>query len=208
MDTQIIVAIIAGLFGAVVGPLMAQVVIPALKERKFKKGCPMVSKPKRPSATLLQAGIGGVLGVLLGYFLINPIFVSPCPLFAPTRVNISSPTSDVKVPQLVTVQGTACHIPNGKELWLLIVPEGVTGYYPQTGPIEISGDGNWSASAYLGLNDPSDIGRSFVLIAALADQQGSNDMRTYFAQSGPEFTGLEPLPQGVQVITQVRVIRK
>ena len=206
MDTQIIVAIIAGLFGAVVTPLTTQVAIPALKRRR--KDRPIENKPERPLPTFLHAGIGGVVGVLLGYFLISRIFVPPCPPFAPTRVTITSPVSGTSVPRLVTVQGTACHIPNGRELWLLVVPEGVTGYYPQTGPIMISSDGNWSASAYVGLDAPIDIGRGFVLIAALADQQGSAAIRTYFAQSGPEFKGLEPLPEGIQLMTQVRVIRK
>jgi len=206
MDTQIIVAITTGLFGAVITPLTAQVIIPALKKRR--KDSPMESKPERPLPTFLHAGVGGVIGVLLGYFLISPIFVSTCPPFAPTRVNITSPVSGTSVPRLVTVQGTACHIPNGRELWLLVVPEGVTVYYPQTGPVVISSDGNWSASAYVGLDDPIDIGRGFVLIAALADQQGSAAIRTYFAQSGPEFRGLEPLPQGVQLMAQVRVVRK
>lgn len=206
MDTQIIVAIITGLFGAVITPLTTQVAIPALK--RPRKDRPMESKPERSLPTFLHAGIGGVIGVLLGYFLISPISVSPCPPFAPTRVTITSPVSGTSVPRLVTVQGTACHIPNGKELWLLIVPEGVTGYYPQTGPVMISSDGNWSASAYVGMDDPVDIGRGFMLITALADQQGSATIRTYFAQSGPEFKGLEPLPQGVQLMIQVRVIRK
>ncbi|GIK55251.1 MAG: hypothetical protein HND44_22930 [Chloroflexi bacterium] len=202
MDTQIIVAIVTGLFSAVITPLTAQVIIPAFKSS------PIESKPKRPLLTFLQAGVGGIAGVLLGYFLLSPFFVSPCPPFASTRVDITSPVSGTSVPRLVTVQGTACHIPNGKELWLFVVPEGVTAYYPQTGPVVISSDGNWSASAYAGLDDPIDIGKGFILIAALADQQGSAAIRGYFAQSGSEFKGLEPLPQGIQIMAQVRVIRK
>lgn len=193
MDTQVVVTIITGLFGAVVGPLMTQVFIPVIKERL---------------PVFLQAGIGGVAGVLLGYFVISPIFASSCPPFAPTRVTITSPVSGTSVPRLVIVQGTACHIPNERELWLLVVPEGATAYYPQTGPVVISSDGSWSTSAYVGLDDPVDVGRGFVLIAALADQQGSAAIHGYFAQSGPEFRGLEPLPQGVQLVAQVRVVRK
>src|SRR3972149_1492889 len=75
MDTQVIVAIITGLFGAVITPLMAQVIIPALKRRR--KHGPMEGKPKRPLPPFLHAGIGGVVGVLLGYFLISPFSVPP-----------------------------------------------------------------------------------------------------------------------------------
>src|SRR5437016_1557054 len=80
------------------------------------------------------------------------------------------------VQRLVTVQGASCHIPHGKELWLLVVPEGVTAYYPQAGPVVVSND-NWSASAYVGVDKPSDNGRGFLLIAALADQSGSAAIR-------------------------------
>ena len=202
MDTQIIVTIISGLFGAVITPLTTQVVIPKLKGQQSKK------RPEGSKLAFLQAGVGGVVGVVLGYLLISPLFVSPCPPFAPTKVTITSPVDGITVPQLVMVQGTACHIPQNRELWLLVVPEGVTSYYPQSGPVVISNDGNWSGSAYVGLDDPVDIGRGFILIAALADQQGNAAIRAYFAQSGPEFRGLEPLPQGVQLMNQVRVIRK
>ncbi len=205
MDTQIIVAAITGLCGAVISPLMLQVIIPAIKTRG---GTPTGGSARGPWSTFLQAGVGGVVGVLLGHFLLSPILVSPCPPLSSTRVNITSPADGDKILRLVTVQGTSCQIPSGKELWLLVVSEGVTSYYPQKGPVVISSDGNWSASAYVGLDDPVDIGRGFVLIAALADRQGSAAMRAYFAQSGPEFKGVEPLPQGVQLMTQIRVIRK
>lgn len=53
-----------------------------------------------------------------------------------------------------------------------------------------------------------DIGRGFMLIAALADQQGGAAICTHFAKIGPEFKGFEPLPQGVQLMPQIRVVCK
>jgi hypothetical protein len=200
MDTQIIVSLITGLFGAVIAPLTAQVIIPKIK------GAPM-KKPKQSLPIFLYAGVGGVIGVLVGYLLVIPILISSCSLFASTNVDITSPAPNSSVPRLVTAQGTACHIPSGKELWLFVVPDGATSYYPQTGPIVIS-SGNWSASAYIGLDSPVDVGRGFVLTVALADQQGSAAIRNYFTQPGPEFKGIEPLPLGVQLMKQVRVVRK
>jgi hypothetical protein len=88
------------------------------------------------------------------------------------------------------------------------VPEGVTSYYPQAGPVVISDDGKWSTSAYIGLDNPSDVGKGFVLIASLANMEGSTAIRAYFTQSGPDFIGLDPLPQGIQLITQVQIVRK
>lgn len=209
MDAQVAVALVTGIFGllgAVVTPFITQVIIPKIR----KRGQQPVSgnQPKKPSSVFFSAGIGGVVGVILGYFLISPLFASPCPPFTPTKVNITSPVSGSSVARLVTVQGTACHVPSDRKLWLLVVPEGATGYFPQPGPVDISADGNWSAAAYMGLDNPVDAGRGFVLIAALADSQGNSGILPYFAQSGPEFKGLEPLPQGVQMMTQVKVIRK
>jgi len=210
MDTQVVVTLITGVFGAVITPCIAQVVIPLVRKALKLDGTEVFPgiRPKKPLPIFLQAGAGGIIGVLLGYLVVSPVALSPCPPFAPTSVTITSPASGGSVPRLVIVQGTACHIPQDKELWLLIVPEGATGYYPQAGPIVISSDGRWSTSAYMGLDDPVDIGRGFVLIAALADQKGSAAIRPYFAQSGQEFKGIEPLPQGIQLMTQIQVIRK
>lgn len=214
MNTQLLTAVITGIIGAVIAPLVTQVIVPLIRRwhKLNGEGGASASKPKRKrkgqTRKLLPVGIGGVVGIVLGYFLLSPIIVSTCPPFAPTKVNITSPAADSAVPRLVTVQGTSCHIPNGTDLWLPVVPEGETGYYPQTGPIVVADGSAWSVSAYIGSNDPVDIGRGFVLIAALSDKQGSTAIRTYFAQPGPEFKSLEPLPQGIQLMAQVRVNRK
>jgi hypothetical protein len=205
MDTQIIVAIISGLFGAFITPFTAKVIIPSIVK---KRGGRRPRKSTTASNIYLQAVVGGVVGVLLGYFLIGQILVSPCPPFAQTSVSISSPAAGSSVSQLTTVEGSSCHLSEEDELWLLVVPEGVTAYYPQKSPIVLSDDGSWSASAYVGLDDPADIGRGFVLIAAIADQQGGAAIREYFSQSDADFQGLEPLPQGIRLMSQVRVIRK
>ena len=214
MNKEFMVALITGLFGAVIAPLITQVGIPLIRrlfglnaKAQPSKGGPK-RKPGRPKSLLLHTAAGGLGGILLGYFLILPFIASPCPPFASTKVNITSPRPDSSVPRLVTVQGTSCHIRNGEELWLLVVPEGVTAYYPQPSPVVISTDGNWSASAYIGLDKPVDVGRGFVLIAALADQQGSAAIRTYFSQARSDFKGLEPLPDGIRIMSQVRVVRR
>jgi hypothetical protein len=174
---------------------------------KKKKDGQTEKVPASPNI-YVQAVAGGVIGVLLGYFLIGQTLISPCPPFASTSVSISSPVAGSSIPQLITVQGSSCHIPKGDEVWLLVVPEGVTAYYPQMGPIVISDDGTWSASAYVGLDDPVDVGRGFMLIAATANQQGGAAIRTYFSQAGPDFRGLDPLPQGIRLMSQVRIVRK
>jgi hypothetical protein len=199
MDSQVIIAIITGVFGAIVTPTMSQFI-----PRLFRGPRIMDSKPH----IVLPAVIGGLVGVLLGFFLISPIFNTPCSITSPTSVTIVSPPSGISVPRLVTVQGTSCHLSNDKELWLMVVPDGVTSYYPQPGPITVAANGNWSATAYLGLESSVDVGKGFVVIAAQVDAQAVPFVRTYFTQPGPEIKGLEPLPQGVQLMSQIKFVRK
>jgi len=214
MSKELLVPLITGLFGAVIAPIITQVVIPLIKTWagldgqgatvKKRKGNIGSDKPRRSRSSFWHAAIGGVVGILLGYLLM-PIIPPMCPPFSPTKVNITSPAVNSEVPRLITVQGTICHIPSERELWLLVVPEGVTAYYPQTGPVVISND-NWSASAYVGID--TDNGKGFLVIAALTDQQGSAAMHRYFSQTQTSFTGLKSLPSGTQIKAQVRVVRR
>lgn len=144
----------------------------------------------------------------MGYLGVSPLVVSPCPPFAASSVSIAFPTAGSQVPRVVMVQGRACHIHEGQALWLLVVPAGVGAYYPQNGPITVGDGGTWSGSAFVGLDGSVDVGREFVVVAALAGEQGEAAIRRYFSQSGPEYRGLEPLPQGVRLMAQVAVVRK
>lgn len=148
-------------------------------------------------STLLNGGLAIV--VLIGSFLVTSFLNSQ-----PTSVLITSPMDGSKVPILATVQGTAHNIPTGEELWILIVPNSATGYYPQSGPVVVTGN-TWSSSARIGV--ASDKGLGFTLIAALADQKGGAAIRAYFQQSGQNFKGLDPLPGGIQLMSQVHVTR-
>ncbi len=205
METAIIVSIISGLFGAVITPIVTQLIIPLVKKGGKEE---ITTGTRQASSVVLPALLGGVVGVLVGLFLISPLFRAPCPIFSPTKVEITAPLNGSSVPRLVTVQGIACRIPKDQELWLLVVPDGTTSYYPQTSPSVVYSDGSWSTSAYVGLDDPVDAGRGFVLVMALADKQGSIAIRAYFTQATAGFQGIEPLPQGVKLMTQVRVVRK
>jgi hypothetical protein len=198
----------------VVAPLIAQVFIPWINS-KLGSGKDSAVPKRRPKgklqqrrATLLQSGGGGIVGVLFGFLVMSPLLVSSCPPFAATRVSFTLPKTDASVPRLLPVQGTACNVPDGKQVWLLVLPEGTTACHPQTGPIMVSRDGNWTASAYVGLDGAVDVGRGFILIAALADPSGSNAMRQYFDQADQQFNGFATLPPGIQLMDQVRVLRR
>jgi hypothetical protein len=214
MDTQLMVPFITGVLGVVVAPVVTQVLVPLIKRwlKLDEKGdvpkAKRKRKPKRPILMFMHAGLGGIIGVLVGYALISPVIFSRCSVFAPTKVEITSPQADTSVPPLITVQGTTCNLPDRQELWLLVVPEGITTYHPQAGPIVVTSDGSWSASAYVGLPGTDDVGRGFVLIAALADQQSSATMRAYLSQGRESFPGIQPLPQGIRLMSQTRVVRR
>ncbi len=211
MAPEITASIIAGIFGAFITPVFAKWVGSAAKRRAAiapaGESVAFVSPPVFSNSTFLSI-FGGLMGVLLGYFLIGRLIASPCPPFSPAVVQIASPTEGTKVSRIVTVQGSSCHIAKNEELWLLVLPEGVTAYYPQAGPVNTISDGAWSASVYAGVDDPVDIGRGFLLVAAVTDHQGSAAIHSYFSQNGPDYSGLEPLPQGIKLLSQVRVVRK
>jgi len=205
MEKEIWVVIISGIFTSIVAPFVVKLV------ERMRPPPPPSLFPGRPrwSLMFLQAEIGGIVGGILGYLVVYPLIFSPCPLFAPTRIEITSPVSGSKVSRLTTIQGTACHLPNNKELWILVISQGITAYYPQQGPVIVTNDGKWTSSVYVGLDDPVDVGREFVLVAVLADNAGSAAIRQYFSQASTSGQiGLEPLPGGIQLITQVQVIRK
>lgn len=168
------------------------------------------AKPRRISlaGVLPSALLGVVIFGLAAYALImpNPI-LGECPPLASPNASITSPSDGAAVGQMINVHGIACHLPEGKGLWLIVAAEGVAGYFPQTGPITVStNDNEWTVSAQLGgLNTP-DTGRTFVLYTALADQQGTVAIQGYFA-SAPDFKPLNPLPVGIQLLNQIQVVR-
>ncbi|MGZ3615773.1 MAG: hypothetical protein ACXWOL_02560 [Ktedonobacteraceae bacterium] len=172
-------------------------------------------KHRRPVVILLAAVaiISLIMGGVLGYFFIAVPVVKSCGPFVPTSVTITSPASDSKVSSQILIQGTACHIPQDKELWLLVTVEGVSGYFPQGNaanphPIMVRSDGTWSVTAYLG--GSADIGKKFVLIPALVDQndkEAKDAIQTYFQQTGPAYVPIDPLPSGIQLMSQVSVVR-
>lgn len=177
---------------------------------------PFINKAKdalnkaKPRPSFLQPVSGGIVGVLigfvLGYFLIVPLFFSSCPFFAPTSVTITSPLSGSSEPRQVAVEGTSCHIPQGEDLWVLVVPDAdASHYYPQPGPATVSSSGDWNGSAYAGQDLPVEVGKGFELVIVLADPQGSAAIRTHLDPSPPIPA---PLPKGIQVMKQVHIVRK
>lgn len=217
--SSIIAALIA--LGATLISLRVSKKSPSVKRESTVSGTKPIApeQPVTPSKRkskilviriLLPVVISTIIGGVLGYsFIAVPVALSPCGLFASTSVTITSPEPNSRVPNQVTVQGTACHISQDKELWLLVQVNGVRGYFPQPGPIVVSSDGTWSVPANIGSD--TDSGRGFTLIPALVDQNdkaAKDAIQTFFMQPGPVYVPIEPLPSGIQLLpSQVHVIR-
>lgn len=200
METIIsaVIAGICGIIGAIIGA--------AINARTLKPMLPVGFWSRLVS--FLVTLISGVITALVAYFLISLIFLSPCGPFAPTSITITSPASNSRVSNQITVQGTACHIPQDNELWLLVQVNGVRGYFPQPGPIVVSSDGTWSAPANIGSD--ADSGRGFTLNTALVDQNDTaakDAIQKYLNQPGPVYMPLDPLPSGIRLMSQVPVVR-
>jgi hypothetical protein len=132
-----------------------------------------------------------------------PAVHASCPSTAPTDVTIVSPAAESQVSILITVRGTACHISGNQQLWILVVPDGINAYYPQPGPVVITDNGTmWSTGATIGQS--TDTGRGFMVIAALANPEGSSALQTYMRKPG---AGIYPLPGGIQLVAQAHVLR-
>lgn len=150
---------------------------------------------------------------IIGLIMIGNILMILGIFSVPPSVTITYPAEGNNVPQNITAQGTASHIPAGKELWLLVRAPGINGFFPQandaTNPSPITVDpatGTWSVTATLGTS--VDSGKTFVLFPALVDQnsKAENAILNYFKHSGPVYVGIQLLP-GIQLMRQVSVVR-
>ncbi len=131
---------------------------------------------------------------------------------AAPRVAITYPTDGSKVGSFITVQGTASNILAGKELWLFVTEENVSGYFPQLvgdtknpSPIMVRSDGTWSVGATIGT--PADVGKKFTLIPALLDHSDSSAhdaIKAYFQQTG-QYKPIPALPSTIQLLAQDQV---
>ncbi|TMC15162.1 MAG: hypothetical protein E6J34_22835 [Chloroflexi bacterium] len=132
---------------------------------------------------------------------------SPTPILGAPSVFITSPIEGSKVPLTVTMQGSAFNVAKGRELWILVVANGVKGYFPQQGgPITIENDGTWISQVTIGVD--KDTGRKFEIYTALADQSGRDAIDKNFSQTpSPDYVGIYPLAPGITLMSKVDVIR-
>ena len=67
------------------------------------------------------------------------------------------------MPVRIPIRGTASGVPGDRQLWALVQADGIEGYYPQPGPLEIDAEGTWQVTARVGTNSASEWNRPFTI---------------------------------------------
>lgn len=136
--------------------------------------------------------------------LIEPLILSEIPL----EITIDNPTDGSYVGLNITVTGTSSGDYSDFHLWVVVHPIGSSGYWPQVSEIIPNRKtGQWAQPVNLGTQ--KDKGKSFEIIVVSANQSANNSFNNYLAESKinnkyPEV----PLPQGINILTLITVIRK
>jgi len=218
-----IIGLMVALLGALVGYVQVRDSLKEIVKNIQQSVSPVPPQPPAPGPIVsvhqksqrhrvLQGIIGLFLVVVLGFdsYLVEQQIFPSCP----PVVSITFPTQGSMVGSFITVQGTASCIPAGKELWLFVTEESIDGYFPQNMTPITNFFGGWSEDAYIGMmNDPAAIGRTFTLFPALIDQndsQANNVIQAYFQQGQQtgQYQAISPLPSGIQLLSQVQVVRE
>jgi len=173
MDSAIVVAIITGIFGAIVAPIFNHLLI---RSRSSDSVAP--TPPISPWFIAVIVAAGAALGGIIGFFTIAPLFSPVVSSWTAPRVSINSPIDGSKAGPAIIITGSAKNVPPGRYLWLLVQPEGTTQYHPQPGPISVTADGSWGATAYLGDN-VKDQGKKFMVIVVMGDSRANSQFQSY-----------------------------
>ena len=123
-------------------------------------------------------------------------------------VRILQPCNKDSVPYETEVSG--CFEGNlaGRNLWVIVHPEGSDLYYPQK-PAKVQ-DKSWLVMARFGKKDtPEEGGKAFYISVYLASSQADQTLRDYVneAENTGNWLGM-PLPSGLTQLDQVRVTRQ
>jgi len=124
-------------------------------------------------------------------------------------VKITYPISGGNVSVTEVVQGTSLNIPEGQVIWIAVSVPNLNRYYPMAHPASVEWNGEWSSQTTLGRE--IDVGGQFDIISMIVNQDGQNEINSYFAYSVDHVTnyypGLPHLPSGTTVYDLVRVTR-
>lgn len=127
-----------------------------------------------------------------------------------TNVYVTAPEAGDTVEAHTLVRGTCAHVPDTKQVWVVVKPRGVEHYFPQPEVIVIAmqdEDDVWSTRALIG---PPDAGSTaYEILAVLADANASAMLRAAMTDPGTDTLGpaLDRLPEGVTIYERIAVVR-
>lgn len=159
--------------------------------------------------TRIGLAIVGVIflagGVFYPLFQIRVVESSPTPT---PSLTITYPSDNAEVGIEETVEGTSRNVPKEQAIWIVIHPHGVDRYYPQDYAAQIKANGDWSSSAFIGIE--KDAGKKFDIIAVLTDNEAQDAFRHYLEEckTKKSWPGLERLPASAVVHDRNEVTRR
>jgi hypothetical protein len=166
--------------------------------------------PPETSTGMKAAYIGAAAAIIAaiigGIFAIWPFIGGPSTPPGP-KVTITSPTGD-PVPIAYELTGRASNIPENHKLWAIVQFE--NDYFPQTGPIGFSSNGEWHTTVFVG--NKTDSGKTFVIHVGMTGPDGTAQFTDYL-RKGRE-TGSNPsvstaaLPPDLELLVNVTVVRQ
>lgn len=126
-----------------------------------------------------------------------------------TNVYIKAPDARDTVEAHTLVRGTCAHVPDGKQVWVIVKPHGEEAYYPQPEVILIDLEDEhdqWSTPTLIGAPDDGGV---YDILAVLADAEAGDVLRANMTDPESDTLGpaLDRLPEGVTIYEQITVVR-
>lgn len=120
---------------------------------------------------LVGAGIGVAGTLFAGWYFQEPDRPEP------PELTITTPDTDGGTPQIsgeARLEGTARDLGPGQTIWAFDSPIGSSAVYPH-GPCPANDKGEWKCGGFL-IGESKDVGREFILYAAIVDDGDVGDM--------------------------------
>lgn len=127
----------------------------------------------------------------------------------PPTARILQPHDKDSVPYETVVSGRYEGNLAGRNLWVIVRPQGSDRYYPQQSA-EIRGDNTWFVMARFGKDTPEESGKVFDISVYLASSQADQKLRKYVneADKTGNWPGMPSLADGLTLLDRVTVIRR
>jgi hypothetical protein len=106
------------------------------------------------------------------------------------------------------LEGSYKNISKNEKIWIFINSLEVNRYYPQNTYAELDASGNWSSLTYIG--QERDSGKRFKIIVVLVNEDAESKIQTYLqnAVNKNDYSGMEKIPEEVEIYVQKIVKRK